>query len=243
MAAGMACGNNSSQKQNKNPTSTTSCSATNTTTDEAHTTKEDNHQSTAGSVLKLLKAMSETAVEILPTVLAGLALSTAALHYLAPLTNSYSEDNSFFVRLGLLLAAMPLQLCEHTTVTLAAAIQKAGGSPGLAFSFLLSAPATNMPSLLLLLQQPDGVRIVLRVVLALGSTALALSYLVDAAGVDLLVDKDIGNMADLPSWFVTASPWTAGGLFVAGCAGSLRNRNKGHQEDDCCSKDAKPKTE
>jgi uncharacterized membrane protein YraQ (UPF0718 family) len=246
MVAGMACGNNSSQKQNKNSISLTSCSAT--TKEEAHTTKEDSQQSTDGSVLKLLKAMSETAVEILPTVLAGLALSTAVLHYLAPLTNSYSEGTSFFVRIGLLLAAMPLQLCEHTTVTLAAAIQKAGGSPGLAFSFLLSAPATNMPSLLLLMQQPHGVYIVVRVMLALGSAALALSYLVDAAGVDLLADKDIGNMAELPPFFVTASPWFAGGLFVVGCARTLRNRNtgggcRGHPDDDCCSKEAKPKTE
>jgi hypothetical protein len=46
----------------------------------------------------------------------------------------------------------PLQLCEHTTVAYAAAIQKAGGPPGLAFAFLLVAPATNLPSLVLLLK-------------------------------------------------------------------------------------------
>jgi hypothetical protein len=58
-----------------------------------------------------------------------------------------------------------------------------------------------------------------------------------------LVDKDIGNMAELPSWFVTASPWLAGGLFVAGCASSLRNRNTGgrHPDDDCCSKESSQK--
>ena len=53
-------------------------------------------------------------------------------------------------RLAVLGAALPLQLCEHTTVTAAAAIQRAGGSAGLAFAFLLSAPATNFPSCLLL---------------------------------------------------------------------------------------------
>ena len=38
-----------------------------------------------------------------------------------------------------------LQLCEHATVTLAAGVQKGGGSAGLAFAFLLAAPATNVP--------------------------------------------------------------------------------------------------
>jgi hypothetical protein len=37
-------------------------------------------------------------------------------------------------------------------VAYAAAIQKAGGPPGLAFAFLLVAPATNLPSLVLLLK-------------------------------------------------------------------------------------------
>ena len=46
-------------------------------------------------------------------------------------------------RLATLAATIPLQLCEHATVTLAAGVQKGGGSAGLAFAFLLAAPATN----------------------------------------------------------------------------------------------------
>jgi uncharacterized membrane protein YraQ (UPF0718 family) len=105
--------------------------------------------------------------------------------------------------------------------------QKAGGSPGLAFSFLLLAPATNMPSLLLLLQQPSSVQIILQVVFALGSAALVFSYLVDAAGVDLLAHQDIGNMAKVLSWFVNASPWIAGGFFYCGMCSHSQESQQG----------------
>ena len=203
VAAGMACG--VKFQESAKDSSTSCCSTTNTSS------------STISSGLTLLTTLLETAVEVMPTVLTGLSISTAALHFLPSLIrfDDTADSSTFVVRLGILASAVPLQLCEHTSVTLAAAIQKAGGSPGLAFAFLLSAPATNMPSLLLLLQHGDT-GMVIRVVTALCASALFLSYAVDIIGVDLLVGKDPGDMVDLPSWYTAASPWIAGILLLGG---------------------------
>ena len=86
---------------------------------------------------------------------------------------------------------------------MAAGVQKGGGSAGLAFAFLLAAPATNASSLLLLAKQPSAVA---RAVSALTAAALVLSYVVDAAGADLLVvaesesDGGGGGGLELPGW-------------------------------------------
>jgi hypothetical protein len=147
--------------------------------------------------------------------------------------------------------------CEHSTVTYAALIQRAGGAPGLAFAFLLSAPATNLPSLLLLLRAgaQAGVQgqgrhgrasvgrasgtVALRVAAALTATALALSYAVDALGVDLLVEKEAeggADMLELPGWHVLASPWVAAALAAAALARAVwrRARKSGEEAPDCC---------
>ena len=101
------------------------------------------------------------AAEVFPSVLVGLAVSTAALHYAPSLASAHdayaSAASGAVLRLATLAATIPLQLCEHATVTLAAGVQKGGGSAGLAFAFLLAAPATNASSLLLLAKQPSAV--------------------------------------------------------------------------------------
>ena len=87
-----------------------------------------------------------------------------------------------------------------------------------------------MPSLLFLMkkappQNGDATNslnrliIVTKVAMALSGAALILSYLVDVLEVDLLVVKENdegASMASLPSWYVSASPWIAGFLFVIG---------------------------
>ena len=143
------------------------------------------------------------AAEVFPSVLVGLAVSTAALHYAPSLASAHdayaSAASGAVLRLATLAATIPLQLCEHATVTLAAGVQKGGGSAGLAFAFLLAAPATNASSLLLLAKQPSAV---VRAVAALTAAALVLSYVVDAAGADLLVvaesDGGGGGGLELP---------------------------------------------
>eukprot|EP00934_Nitzschia_sp_Nitz4_P009078 Nitzschia sp. Nitz4//scaffold29_size155292//109839//111012//NITZ4_002676-RA/size155292-processed-gene-0.294-mRNA-1//-1//CDS//3329546502//9068//frame0 len=91
------------------------------------------------SLRSLFNALLSTSVEIYPTVLLGLALSTAALHFLPNLLRYDHHANTAYLlltKLTVVGSAIPLQLCEHTAVTLASAIQRAGGSPGLAFGFL-----------------------------------------------------------------------------------------------------------
>ena len=64
-------------------------------------------------------------------MLLGLALSAAVSRFVPALPNAPHElggADGLAARLAVLGAALPLQLCEHSTVTAAAAIQKAGGS-------------------------------------------------------------------------------------------------------------------
>ena len=168
--------------------------------------------------------------------------------------------------LTLTLTTLTLTLttrCEHSTVTYAALIQKAGGAPGLAFAFLLSAPATNLPSLLLLLRagaqagahgegRASAARgsgtAAPRAAAALTATALALSYAVDALGVDLLVEKEAeggADMMELPSWHVNASPWVAGALAAAALARAVwrRARESGEAAPECCAEAETPCTQ
>ena len=189
-----------------------------------------------------------SAGDVFPSVLLGLCLSTAALHFIPHLAGVYlalkaseaggittasgagagGAAGELLARLLVLGASTPLQLCEHSTVAYAAAIQKAGGAQGLSFAFLLVTPATNLPSLLLLLRaQERGRRTAARVACSLVGTALALSYAVDALALDMLVEKEadeggeLSGMAQLPALFVAASWWLGGALALAAAAKAL----------------------
>ena len=54
---------------------------------------------------------------------------------------------------------------------------------------------------------------------ALAVSSLLLSYLVDASGIDMLVEREAeaggGSAPSLPSWYVKSSPWLAGLIAVA----------------------------
>ena len=173
------------------------------------------------SIAGLLSGCLETATEIYPTVLLGLVLSTASLHYLPSLlsdvrsTSDASMHQDFWMRSILLGSAIPLQLCEHTSVTVASAVQKAGGSPGLAFAFLLSAPAINLPSILWMWSMCHRLRLVL-ILLTLYMTSLVLSYVVDAFRLDLLAGESTGEKPILPDLLVDSSPYLCGSMLVAG---------------------------
>lgn len=198
-----------------------------------------------------LEAAVTTAADIFPLICVGLAFSTAARTWLPSLT-SYDESldndsNSTWIRplltrLFILASAIPLQLCEHTTVTLAAGLQKAGGSPGLAFAFLLSAPATNLPTLLLLLRTQRGkdgnkmnlTLVIARVVAALCAAALALSYAVDAAGIDMMVEQEaetgVRSLFVLPAWYIRTSPVAGAVLAVLAIGHKLREWARGRKQ-------------
>jgi len=103
----------------------------------------------------------------------------------------------------------------------AAGIQKAGGSAGLAFAILLAAPATNIPSLLLLVQSQSqasgsGTWLVVKVIGAITSSALLMSYIIDGLSLDLLVQEQANGPSasagapwSLPEIFKAWAPWMA----------------------------------
>lgn len=216
------------------------------------------------ALMTLIQSAVRTAGDIFPSVLSGLCLSTAAVHYIPHLATAYqalkisgavddvvvnstSSATAFtgelVVRISVLGSAMPLQLCEHSTVAYAAAIQKAGGAPGLAFAFLLVAPATNLPSMLLLLRtHGHGKLIAARVTITLTAVALLLSFVVDALALDMLVEKEAdegtGGMMELPHLHTAASPWVAGALALAACAksasGLFASDSPSAHVGDCC---------
>ena len=117
--------------------------------------------------LRLIVAAADAMLEVLPSVVAGLAFSTVMLRQLPALqmmldhfvsTGIDTARSNFgagswtplLTRLLVLGSVLPLQLCEHASAALAAGVQKSGGSPGLAFAFLLSAPATSLATLLMI---------------------------------------------------------------------------------------------
>jgi len=220
-----------------------------------------------GALSRVWHAALDSASDVFPSVLLGLLLSTALTQGLPWLHTAYvsyrpgtagvvpagwgAAWGELATRLLVLVSALPLQLCEHSTVTYAALIQRAGGAPGLAFAFLLAAPATNLPSLLLLLRAGSQGRasgrasstVAVRVAVALTATALALSYAVDVLGVDLLVEKEAeggADMMELPGWHVLASPWVAAALAAAALARAVWRRarkssGKPTEKVDCCA--------
>jgi len=196
-------------------------------------------KNSAATIVDMLSGCLETATEIYPTIFLGLVLSTAALHFLPALISHVkpagqeSGDYDIWMRSILLGSAVPLQLCEHTSVTLASAIQKAGGSPGLAFAFLLSAPATNLPTILWIwsLGHRGSVGWIL---ISLVSTALFLSYLVDGFRADLLAGESTGEKTNLPDWLVDSSPYLCGSMLVAGWYKKF-SRSRSAGEKDACT--------
>jgi len=220
--------------------------------DTSHGSRIASSAASSATLTNVLANCFETATEIYPTVLMGLVLSTAALHYLPSLTSyvsSSSKDENgadlfpastllphdVGMRLLLLVSAVPLQLCEHTSVTLAAAIQKGGGSSGLAFAFLLSAPATNFPTMLWIWNSGYE-RGLFAMLVSLCGTALLLSYLVDAAHLDLMPGESIGEMTRLPGWLSMSSPYLAGSMLAAGWYQKyfLNSRSKLNDESESC---------
>ena len=143
--------------------------------------------------------MGESLAEVVPYVTVGIAL-TVALRALAPSTEVLFAQAGIAGRVMALVAVLPLQLCEHTTVAVAAALQKAGASPGTAFAVLLAAPATNIATLMVLSRR--AVSGVARMAAALVLAPLALSLAVDALQADMLVEAEIEEVFTLPAWYM-----------------------------------------
>jgi len=207
---------------------------------------------------RFILTLIDTTIDIFPLVLSGIVISTAAMQFLpmifsTPIQTIKESDspminnNDLILRIIVIASALPLQLCEHTTAALASGITKSGvdGSSGLAFAFLLSAPATNLPSLLLLAKKKRGNNdnhasnsyyyAPLKVALSLVITALLLSYVVDFLHIDLGVDKAVmGDMDILPTVFVDSSSYISGFLLVCGILRAVKSKLFDKEESDSC---------
>ena len=163
-------------------------------------TKEGCSENEAGKEQKQnpVALMGENLAEVVPFVLVGIAL-TAALRAFGPSTEAIFAKAGIAGRVVALLTVLPLQICEHTTVAVASALQKAGASPGTAFAFLLAAPATNIPTLMILSR--GAVSGVVRMAAALVLAPLALSGMVDAVQADMRVEAEIDEVFVLPKWY------------------------------------------
>jgi hypothetical protein len=182
-------------------------------------------------------AAAQSAADTFPPVLLGLLLSAGVTRFVPLLPNAPHElggASGLPARLALLAASVPLQLCEHSTVTAAATIQRMGSSVGLSFAFLLAAPATNLPSLLLLFRAAPRFAVA-RVSAALGAAALLLSYAVDALALELLVEQEAATSLALPAWFIEGSPWIAAPLAAAALAQAVGVWPSPSSADECCA--------
>lgn len=127
----------------------------------------------------------------------------------------FKED--FALRTAVIISSLPLQLCEHSVVSFAEALQKSGVSTGLALTFLLCAPATNIATIATVLRS-SGNRLgaVFRSVIALSVTGLVLSYAADGElfhGVLTLNNTQV-HAALLPVWLKEPAQYVCVGLLA-----------------------------
>lgn len=130
---------------------------------------------------RALNVASSTVREIVPWLMAGVIfteiLAPRATEFRDALTDD-SPISALFGRAALLGLALPLQACEHATASFSRALRAGGASPGVAASFLLVAPATNLATLAVVLRT-SGSMAVARVATAIVLTGVGLGLLVD----------------------------------------------------------------
>ncbi|KNC84573.1 hypothetical protein SARC_03216 [Sphaeroforma arctica JP610] len=181
------------------------------------------------------KLLLSTFEEIVPWLGFGLVLSCVCTRYVRePAADAYlaitehvgenspvvQEAVAVLMRGAVLAATIPLQLCEHATVTFTRALKQAGASNGLAFGFLSLTPSVNVATLGVLLKgfpastaETSGMRVV-RVCVALVSTAVLLSLAVDHWDIEVMPEADAAE-EHLPAWLVDGFLMAAGVLSVA----------------------------
>lgn len=154
------------------------------------TSKEDTAMRQTRS---LASAVASMCAELTPPLFVGVLLTQLAHPLVRTVTVGWPSffsaaatmsgpGSSLAGRAIVVAIALPLQVCEHSVVTFARAIEKFGGSTGTAFAFMLVAPATNVATVLLLLRESGGTlgsAQAFRAVGAIITVAVAMSFLVD----------------------------------------------------------------
>jgi uncharacterized membrane protein YraQ (UPF0718 family) len=109
-------------------------------------------------------------------VILGLFLG-AAIDYFVPV-NILGQLNGFSGKLIMIAIGIPLYICASSTTPIAASLIMKGMSPGTALILLLTGPATNI-STLVVMQNYIGKKGVILNAIAIAVTALGISFLVD----------------------------------------------------------------
>ncbi|CAL1168224.1 unnamed protein product [Cladocopium goreaui] len=164
--------------------------------------------STSGSWLQcvgrgLQEALTDDFDEIAPSLMLGFSIASllAALLPAGGLAQ-IALLGGLWGRASAIAVALPLQFCEHASVPLAVALQKAGATGGLSFAVLASLPAINSASIALVAQLA-GLRAALQVLLMIWLCGISLSYIADFANAEVV---QVGHSHDgLPQWFVYIS--------------------------------------
>ena len=210
---------------------------------------EKPNASQASNAIDSLASFVKTAVELFSSaavwVLLGVVISASASIWLPPASAAASAPSatvaylsadgdiasaakSIASRGGLFLLSLPMTICEHGIVALAESLRGVGFSAGTAVALVVTGPATNAGTLLMLsrlsAEPSTGRRWILdaaRIATVILVFGVALSYLADGFGSAAMMDRTEaaepgggGAGASLPSWLDRHAVSLAG-LFTA----------------------------
>lgn len=109
-------------------------------------------------------------------VLLGILIG-AVIDFFAPV-NIFAQMNGLAGKVLMIVVGIPLYICASSATPIAASLIMKGMSPGTAIIFLLTGPATNI-STLLVMQKYIGKKGVILNTIAIAISALCISFLVD----------------------------------------------------------------
>jgi uncharacterized membrane protein YraQ (UPF0718 family) len=221
------------------------------TKSERQSKKNTSHTAAVSSVSatlwNLAKVLANDFEEVAPWIFLGAMITSFATNFVKPYASHSNEIlsvlPSFVVapvsRALLFIAILPLQMCEHATVSLAKAFAAAGGmfSTGTAFAFLILCPATNLATLGALLGNSKH-SAVMWVAAAFVLTGLFVSFFLDAFPMVLGsqgLQAVAGGAEVMPRWFPEVALKAAGLLTVVAVGRKLGVDLLDREKDDCCS--------
>jgi len=183
------------------------------------------------------EALTQDFDEVAPSLLLGFGV-TSLLTAMLPSGGlaQIALLGGIWGRASAIAVSIPLQFCEHASVPLAVALQKAGASGGLSFAVLAALPAINSASIAVV-AQIGGLRAALQVLLMIWLCGIFLSYIADFANIEVV---QVGHSHEgLPEWFVQISKplMSLIGLMSLWRAISRVLRGKATLDGKCCKEE------
>lgn len=170
-------------------------------------------------VIGLRFAFVELSIDISRWFIVGMLIA-GAITYAIPESFIEAHLGEGWQAMFIMLAVgLPLYVCATASTPIAAALLLKGMSPGAAFVFLLTGPATNAASFTVIMKML-GVRSAIIYIISIAMCAIflgmMLNYLYAWLGID--IKASIGHAHEMiPNWLklTTALPLTAGMLWAA----------------------------